>query len=216
MAALEAGAWLVIPAADGAHARRLVGRLAAGEEAERPLLCGEEGGLPPAGYDLGNSPAAFTPARVANRVVVYRTSNGTPLMHRVRASARLRVACFRNAEAVAAAVADDIAGGATPDGVAIACAGRRGRLSMDDAWSAGHLVERIARRLAAPLLTDGARAAAELASRLGVPTAERLGETAAGRALGHLGLAEDLAPCAALDHSRVVPLWRSHGFVKGG
>src|SRR5688572_26417492 len=41
------------------------------------LLCGEEQCLPPAGFDLGNSPGAFTPALHAGRTLFMSTTNGT-------------------------------------------------------------------------------------------------------------------------------------------
>ncbi len=41
------------------------------------LLIGEERGLPPEGFDLGNSPCQFDGVDLDDRVLVHRTSNGT-------------------------------------------------------------------------------------------------------------------------------------------
>src|SRR5438067_8213769 len=41
------------------------------------LLCGEQGGLPPDGFDYGNSPAEFDRLDLADREAVFCTSNGT-------------------------------------------------------------------------------------------------------------------------------------------
>ncbi|MEY4565536.1 MAG: putative 2-phosphosulfolactate phosphatase [Planctomycetota bacterium] len=44
---------------------------------ERLLLCGERGGIRIKGFDLGNSPFEYTAAEVANRGLVFSTTNGT-------------------------------------------------------------------------------------------------------------------------------------------
>lgn len=208
--ALAAGARRVVPVASVQEARDVAAT-------EGSLLCGERGGLPPDGFDLGNSPADFTRARVSDRTLVFTTTNGTAAIRvavRIGGGA-LRLACFRNLAAAAATVVADVGGGAR-HGVLIVCSGRRGGVSMDDAWCAGHLVERL---LGAGLdldPTDGALAARALAERLGAPTPSGLAGTAAGRALGKLGLAGDLTDCARADDLAVVPVWREGAFVTGG
>lgn len=54
---------------DRAYARR--------GELPGSLLIGEERGLPPEGFDLGNSPCQFDDVDLDDRVLVHRTSNGT-------------------------------------------------------------------------------------------------------------------------------------------
>lgn len=208
--ALAAGAARVIAVATVAEARARAARM------EDALLCGERRGLPPEGFDLGNSPGSYTPHRVAGRTLVFTTTNGTRAMTAAAAARPLILACFRNAEAVSERLALDLVPGPDGDGVVLLCAGRRGRVSMDDAWCAGHLVDRVARIRPDLSLTDGARAARELAGALGAPTARALAETSAGRAGVALELAGDLDDCARLDDLDVVPLWRAGAFVTGG
>src|SRR5215218_9656692 len=47
------------------------------EELPDALLCGEVGGLPPKGFDHGNSPVEFEGLDLAGRTLVLATSNGT-------------------------------------------------------------------------------------------------------------------------------------------
>ena len=206
--ALHAGALRVIPAptVDAAReaAKRIVGA----------LLCGERTGLPPEGFDLGNSPASYEPGVVGGRWLVFTTTNGTAAVHAVRESAALYLACFRNAGAAARALAPDLAAGGR--GAVILCAGRQGRISMDDAWCAGHLVQRVLAGADGLVLGEGARAARALAAGLGPVTQSGLAQTAAGRATRAIGLADDLAACATVDDLEVVPTWRDGAFVKGG
>ena len=158
--AFAAGAERVIPVRSVEGAREEAGR--DGEA----LLCGERRGLPPRGFDLGNAPGEFGRGSVAGRALVFTTTNGTAAIEAARAAGvgSLRLGCFRNAGAVARRVAADA--NAAERGVAIVCAGRRGRVSMDDAWCAGHLVERLVQTVAEAELTDGARAAQALSARL--------------------------------------------------
>jgi 2-phosphosulfolactate phosphatase len=210
LTALESGADRVIPAATDEEARRAYEELPAGTG----LLCGERRGVKIEGYDLGNSPLEYADPSVSGKTLIYRTTNGTPAMRRAMAGRRLRLACFKNARATSDALVEDLEASSAGRGIVLVCAGRLGRVSMDDAWCAGHLVERVRAERGPVGLSDAARSAGQLARSLGPPTAARLAETSAGRALGLLGLADDLEVCADLDASRVVPVWRGDAFVR--
>lgn len=209
LTALEFGASRVIPAATDEEARHAYHGLPAGTG----LLCGERRGTRIEGYDLGNSPREYAEADLAGKTLVYRTTNGTPAMRRSMSGRRLRLACFRNAGVISNTLLEDL-GAPSAHGVLLVCAGRLGRVSMDDAWCAGHLVERVRAGRSPLRLSDAARSAGQLARSLGLPTAARLAETSAGRALRSLGLAEDLEACADLDTSGVVPVWRGDAFIR--
>ena len=77
--ALSNGCVAVVPVSDADEARR---RAAATPGA---LIAGERRGEPLQGFDLGNSPLEFSPARVGGRTVVFTTSNGTRALVAVRA-----------------------------------------------------------------------------------------------------------------------------------
>src|SRR3954469_12556494 len=72
-AALAAGVAEIHIRPDVASARAYV---AASVQDPKPLLCGEEQCLAPAGFDLGNSPGALCPTH-AGRSLVMSTTNGT-------------------------------------------------------------------------------------------------------------------------------------------
>lgn len=206
--ALAAGGQRVIPTGSVAAARSTADRIG------RSLLCGERNGLPPEGFDFGNSPREFTPELVAGESLIFTTTNGTAAIEAVGDARELRLACFRNAGAVARILSGpaDIKSGP----IVIVCSGRNGRIGMDDVWCAGHLVERILKRLPSLGLGDGAQDARAFAASFGRPTPESLAKTSAGRALCDLGLGEDLVPCAKVDDLSVVPIWCGGAFVKGG
>ncbi len=89
------GAAVVVPVAEVEQARVLKGN--------HPdwILAGEREGLPPAGFDLGNSPARAAVMDFTGKTVVLTTSAGTRgLVAAAEAGADVVVGCFMNAQAV--------------------------------------------------------------------------------------------------------------------
>lgn len=194
LVALEAGARKVFPTGSTDGALKLADSLGR----EDVLLCGEREGRKIEGFDLGNSPREFRPERVEGRTLVYTTTNGTRAIRRAADAKELVLASFRNLDAVAARARSR----GLP--LVVVCAGRAGRVGLDDALCAGWLV----RRLSAGgdiLPDDGAQAAELVARELGRPDAELLGNTAAGRAVVEIGLEADLEHCAEMNASVAVP-----------
>lgn len=170
--------------------------------ADGVLLCGERGGLPIDGFDLGNSPREFGAGTVAGKRLLMKTTNGTAAFLAVAGAKRVLAAAFVNLGAVADRLVDDA------DDVLIVCAGKEGAFALDDAVCAGHLALAIeARAPGAVELDDGAHAATDLA-RARNPSAEMLAATSAGRALIEVGLAGDLVACADVDRRSAVPEMR--------
>ena len=138
VAALAAGAHAIYPVVSTEEAIKLATSLGR----EDALLAGERRGLKVEGFDLGNSPREFTPETVGGKRVVMSTTNGTRALVAVAGAERVLVASFLNLSAVAAACAD-------AERLAVVCAGREGRFSIDDAVCAGMLLGRLKERLGA-------------------------------------------------------------------
>jgi 2-phosphosulfolactate phosphatase len=166
------------------------------------LLAGEDHGRAPAGFDFGNSPAAFSEARLAGRRVVFATTNGTRAVHAVRDAAPVFLGCLRNRSATAEVAA--AAAARTARGLVVVCAGREGLFSLDDAYTAGAIVEAVADLRGDLRLTDAAVAARMLFRRVEDP-ATLFRQTAAGQNVIEIGLAGDLDYCAQADRSTFVP-----------
>jgi 2-phosphosulfolactate phosphatase len=195
VAALAGGARAVVPVAspEDARARGFDWR-------DGPvLLGGERGGNPPSGFDCGNSPAEYTPARVAGRTVLFTTTNGTRALLAVAGARRVAVGGFVNATAVAR-WADAEPGG----DVLLVCAGERGRFCLEDAVCAGLLVARLDPEK--ETLTDAARAAGALWDRYAGDLGTMLADATWAQALVAQGRAADLPLCVALDAYDVVPV----------
>jgi 2-phosphosulfolactate phosphatase len=179
----------------------------------RALLCGEVGGLPPPGFDYGNSPTEIASLALAGRPVVLATSNGTRALAALAPAPAVLVGCFLNATAVAArglALARALDADLT-----LVCSGdvNGSQFSLEDALAAGYLVEGVLARQSVDALEldDAARAAWRLwqAYAAGCAPAEAaargFAESVHGRDLARLGFDADLAYCARADASQAVP-----------
>ncbi len=221
--ALANGARAVFPvgsADDAARIAQNIGR-------DSVLLCGERKGLPIEGFDLGNAPEEFTAERVVGLSLVMTTSNGTRAFLAVAerwagpgdegtgailAGSLLNLSATARALASAgsgdhgAAVGRSVDGGGSPD-TAIVCAGREGRFGLDDALGAGALIRALEEAGVEPALNDaGVAARALVGRRRNFETA--LEKTAHGRYLKGIDRAADIAFCARVDRTDVVPRFR--------
>ncbi|MDZ7729285.1 MAG: 2-phosphosulfolactate phosphatase [Dehalococcoidia bacterium] len=200
VAALAAGAAEVITVEDESRARELARETGA-------LLAGEREGLPPAGFDAGNSPVELAGRVEPGQSVVLFTTNGT------------RALCGAESEAVyagalvnAAAIGREASGHSSVD---IVCAGNAGgtRFSLEDFVTAAVIGRYIASqegdwRLYAD--NDGARLAARLfASETDEAMLQRAAELIrasdhAGRTRA-LGLEADIAWATQPNRFDIVP-----------
>jgi len=208
VAALEAGAQAVIPVAEPAGARAVARHF----PNEDRLLCGERESLLIAGFDLDNSPASYTRERVAGKLLILTTTNGTrALLAATLAGKRTSVYCaaLTNRGAIVERLA------ASAGDARLLCAGSAGTLSFEDLLGAGAIVHGLLRRNGALAISDEARAAATVYGAL----EDRLaGAVAAGthaRALVAAGFAHDVAACARIDVSGCVPRYAG-GRIEAG
>ena len=211
--ALASGATEVVPFLEVAEA---MSAAAAGDRSTI-VLGGERGGRRIEGFDLGNSPAEYTPDAVGGRRVFITTTNGTRALGHARLAERVVVGAIVNLAAVAATVQ----GAARVD---ILCAGTAGRESRDDLLAAGALVDTLCAAAAGGWkpndAADAARhewqslvAAVHAAGRsVSEQLAVELRTTPGGRNLLAIGMDHDLVACAAIDSLHVVPELDAHNW----
>lgn len=189
------------------EARRAVGATGAA------LLGGERGGLPIAGFDLGNSPREYTPERVAGRRLVITTTNGTAALAACRSAREVLVGAIVNRAAVAEAVGR-LARARGIGHVHLVCAGTDGAVTAEDVLAAGAILA--AGAGPGDALDGAARAAREAFERVAAAADPRSALVAefrrspGGSNLVALGMEADLSACAALDALVVVP-WLDPG-----
>ena len=201
--ALGNGAKAVFPVGSADEAARIAQNIGR----DSVVLCGERKGLPIEGFDLGNSPLEFTAEAVAGKSLVMTTTNGTRAFLAVDEHQRGEVeevfaGSFLNLGAVVARLA------AERGPVALVCAGREGRFSLDDAICAGAIVRGLEKAGVAVEPNDAGAASSDLAKAHMKGLAAALGRTAAGAQLRGIGRDEDIAFCARVDRTGVVPRFR--------
>jgi 2-phosphosulfolactate phosphatase len=200
---LACGARDVLVAGTVDEARRLH------EEIPDALLCGEVGGLPPQGFDHGNSPVELEGLDLRGRRLILATSNGTRALSGLRPARAVFAGSLLNLTACArwAALVT------TPQGsLTVVCSGTElgTRFSLEDAVVAGAFIERLATAMEGgrSVLSD----AATVALRLWRSYAERpraaFDDAVHGRALVRIGMGADLDRCAEIDRYGVVPRLR--------
>lgn len=197
-AAIAAGARAIYPAISTDDALRLKRDL--GED--EVLLAGERRTLPQPGFDLGNSPREMTAARVKDRRIVMATTNGTPALVRAIGAHAILVGGavnFSATEQRARVLLEE------HEQLAIVCAGREGRVAIEDGFAAGRFVVALTGRRRAVTLNDGAQVALAVAGRWGKDWNKVLDRSEAAAALREAGLEDDLAVAATTDLYDVIP-----------
>ena len=175
-------------------------RLASSLGREDTLLCGERKGLMMEGFDLGNSPREFDRERVGDKRLVMNTTNGTPAFVSVENATRVYAGSLMNLGAVSRAIVDG-----SPESLVVVCAGRAGRLSLDDLLCAGLILRRIGEGIPdVSEANDAARMAKNLAASI-EPSLDFLSTTDSGRMLHELGFDDDLVLCGEVDRHDLVP-----------
>lgn len=185
--ALGHGARAVRVAATVEEARALTG------ETPDALLCGERGGRPIAGFDLGNSPFEYGAERVAGRTLVFASTNGSQALRFAATARRTLLAAFVNAGAVIARAADE-------SEVWLVASGKIGEPAIEDVACAGW----IARALFARGFAAGGpevQLALDVAPRDAAGVRALVEGCSHARLLAALGpsFEKDVAFCATLD-----------------
>ncbi|GIW79671.1 MAG: putative 2-phosphosulfolactate phosphatase [Gemmatales bacterium] len=192
--ALAAGCTDIRPCLEVEEARELANQMRAG----RVVLAGERHGLPPAGFDAGNSPREFTPSLCRNSTVVLTTTNGTRAIHRAAAASRVLLAGFVNFSAVCEQLKHD------QRPVHLICAGTDGEAALEDTLLAGAFVDFLCDTCEVSL-NDSARLAWDCYEHHGRVLLGALEISRGGCHLKKLGLEEDIRIAAQIDRFHLIP-----------
>lgn len=176
------------------------------------LLAGEQRMHPITGFDLGNSPQAFTPEVVEGKTILITTTNGTHALLGVQGARDIVVASYVNFTAVLAMMR--VAASSNTD-IAIICAGEEGSFTLEDSACAGRYVKAIPKR-ATLTINDAAAASVLIEKKYGDNIAKVFKESTHGQALQSAGFGDDLAAAAEVDAYPVVPIWQDRQITKLG
>ena len=133
--ALAHGARAFIPAKTANEARQIAARFSS----HNVLLCGERNTKIIKGFHLGNSPADYTREKVAGKILILTTSNGTKALNRLQNAQSVLIGSFLNMQALVHRLADK-------EDVVLVCSGTNYNFSMDDGMCAAMFIEEMRRR----------------------------------------------------------------------
>lgn len=163
------------------------------------LLVGERQGLPPEGFNHGNSPVQLADLDLRGRSVVMVSENAPRWLDQLAGSRAVLLGSLFNAAAVADAVAT-----LSPRRVDLVCSGFAGEPDLDDAVAAAFIAHLVQERAPEAALVGAARFATTLARALPDPL-DALWRSTAGQYLRAIGLEQDIAFAARVSASSSVP-----------
>lgn len=172
------------------------------------LLGGERNELPIPGFDLSNSPLDYTGQKVRNKRIIFTSSNGAQLFQYTPYAKETIVAGFVNATAVSEYIIN------RDYDVAILCAGKHNRMSLEDVICGGMIIARLSQKKENFWqLNEGAVAANILYQHYALKINEMLYERPHGKRLIEIGQEKDLLTCGAVDSIQIIPMLKGSELV---
>ncbi len=178
-------------------------RRARAEGALGRLLVGERQGVPPEGFNHGNSPVQLAALDLSGRSVVMVSENAPRWLDQLGDSRAVLLGSLYNAAAVAEAVVR-----LAPKRVDLVGSGFGGEPDLDDAVAAAFIAHLIRERAPGASFA-GATTFATTLARSFPDAVDALWRSVAGRYLSSIGLEQDIAFAARVAASSSVPRLRS-------
>lgn len=178
------------------------------------LLGGEREGVRIPGFDLDNSPRAYSTDRVAGKTILFTTTNGTQAIRACTLAQHetvVMIGCLGNLSALVENITfyED-------QPTSLVCAGTHGKVSLDDVLAAGAIAERLMDNgWTMSDSDDGTRVALDVwrqASSQKGGVVRALLDSLGGRNLCRIGLRSDVEFCAGIDNVPHVPRLFANGF----
>jgi 2-phosphosulfolactate phosphatase len=167
------------------------------------LLGGERESKKIQGFDLGNSPREYVGEKVRGRKLILTTTNGTKAFHLVSSGREIFAGSFFNIGAIARRCLE------LGRDLLIFPSGDEGDFSLEDTICGGMLIDLITKKGQKPIsLTDASWSAQILYKRFETNLLEAFHLSRHGKELMRRGFEEDLAYCARVDMTDIVPEFR--------
>ena len=197
--AISQGALEIIPVATVEEAFQLAKNFPQGTT----LLGGERGSKKIEGFDLGNSPREYIAEKVKGKRVILTTTNGTKAFHSVSSGRGVIAGSFFNIGAIGGRRLD------LGQDLLIFPSGDEGRFSLEDTVCGGMLIDQVTKTVKKSIaLTDAAQSAHILYQRFENNLIEAFHVSCHGKDLVAKGFEDDLAYCAQIDITDIVPTFR--------
>jgi len=164
------------------------------------ILGGERESKKIQGFDLGNSPKEYVMEKVKGKKLILTTTNGTKAFHLISSGKEILAGSFFNIGAVAKRCLE------LDRDLLIFPSGDGGSFSLEDTVCGGMLIQLITKKGKNPIvLTDASQCAQILYQRFEANVIEAFHLSHHGKELINRGFEEDLAYCARIDITDIVP-----------
>jgi 2-phosphosulfolactate phosphatase len=201
--ALNNGAASVIPVVTVAEAAELRNKF----RREDVILGGERNAVKVEGFDKGNSPMSYSRDEVQGKKIILSTTNGTRAIYNARAAESVYIGSFLNMTAVCRKLAE------AGHDVALVCAGREDRFTMEDGLCAGAMAG-ILSETYGYALSDIAQVLSKLYEGAKGDLKSCLTTTKHYNYMMGLGLSADIDFCLQRDIYDVVPIYDKSGEIR--
>jgi 2-phosphosulfolactate phosphatase len=170
------------------------------------ILCGEENGLPPHGFDYGNSPIEISGITAKDKNFILMTTNGTRSILKVREAVKTYTVSILNLYYAINSVINSAL--EHQSDILLLCSGEKGKIAYDDAFTAGLAVKYILSKPYKFEFSDSAKLVLSAAlSEFDIIDA--LEKSCSAHSLRSVGLGNDIAFCAQKNKYQVAPVLRN-------
>lgn len=171
------------------------------------VMGGERKALKIEGFDLSNSPLEYTREAIGGKRIIMTTTNGTNAISRSTSAEKIMIGCMLNGRAVARHIAE------SGKDTVIACAGTKGKFSIDDFVCAGKMLYDLKEICDADM--DDMCSAAYIAYKDHKENVlDYVKHAAHYKYLLSIGLQDDIEYCFKEDTTDIVPVYKDGRIIK--
>ena len=174
------------------------------------ILAGERGGLPPRGFELGNSPLDFSAKKVSGKGIIITTSSGTQAIQNASEARVVLLGSFLNLTAVAKKAWE--AADEKSCGLTVAMSGKLGSFSLEDFLCSGAIANLWENESAA--FSDSAYASLLAYRSARSDLFENVLKGNHAQELVRIGFNRDVAFCCERDRYDTVPILKEGKIVR--
>ena len=164
---------------------------------------GERKGMKITGFDLGNSPLEYTPAKVAGKKVIMSTTNGTRAIKSAQGASEVLIGSFLNLQILVDHLKK------VDQDTLIICSGRNNYLSLEDLACAGAIIDRLQEQVDNEFATDATKLSHYVWKHAQHDLEGFINATQHGRYLKEIGMEADLSVCSAFDEIPILPRYQN-------
>jgi 2-phosphosulfolactate phosphatase len=164
------------------------------------ILCGEDGGLPPKGFDYGNSPLEISRMDIKDKGFIIMTTNGTQSIFKTSQCPAVFMLSILNMNYAVDTLVDYAL--ENKNDIVLLCSGQKGKVAYDDVYTAGIAVKHL---LTKPLkfeFSDSAKLAMT-AAITDVDIINALEKSCSANSLRKVCSGEDIEFCSQLNKYKI-------------